>query len=293
VTDARVLASRTPVGMTGPYSPDGLPNSDVLGSSYRTGSTSYYHPTKSYYPAVSSYGPQYSLEEFDFQPLVSSDVVMMHPGSWSSRKGSAYGSMYMDPSPSGYDAYASATPLVHRPAPSVSSDTPGPLSLSNFGADLPSTSGSDRVLPTPPRLPFPAPGAKPSSSVSTSSGPGTLADVAAAASYVASFETYGSEPTSSSSTHSSSHSQQDRSGYSSGGNLFGDQDRMDNGHPLDGYYSRQGRNSSGPTPTLANGHAYVPPSAPLYPVQQPYPGTRHGVDPVGSVEGRVPVAGTR
>ncbi|KAK0618842.1 hypothetical protein B0T14DRAFT_536884 [Immersiella caudata] len=295
VSDARVLATRTPVAMPGTYPPDGLPNGDVLANSYR-GSAGYaYPPTKSYYPAVSSYGPHYGAEEFDFQPLVSSDVAMMHPGSWSARKGSAYGSMYVDPSPSAYGGYGSATtPLVHRPAPSVSSDTTGPLSLSNFGADLPSTTSSDRVLPTPTRLPYPNPGARAPSSASPSSGPGTLADVAAAASYVASFEAYGAEPSSSASTHSSSHSQQHRSEYSSaGGAMFSDPDRsMDNGNPIDSYYSR--RSDSLPSGTLSNGHTYIPPGEPLYPpVGHPGQGYPPRVGPVGSVDGRVAVAGTR
>lgn len=289
--DARVLANRAPVAIPSPYPAADIPSSDVLTSPYHRSSTAYPYATKSYYPAVSTYPPQYGADEFDYhgmQPVLSSDVAMMQPSNWPSRKSSTYSNMYMDP-PSSY--YPSATPLVHRPAPSVPSDSAGSLSLSGFGAELPST--SDRVLP------YPGTGNKPPSSTSSSSGSGTLADVAAAASYVSAFDSslsYGSGPSSTPPTaHSHSHSHQHRSEYgSAGASLYSERQRAL--HSQSAYKFEAAPVSGldgdgGPLPNgLQNGRPYVP-SEPLHsPVGHGYhPQVAH----VGSVEARVPAVGSR
>ena len=230
VGDARVLATRAPVA-SGPILPYGGQDltgaggggaGDVLATPYRSSAYPYAvasAPTKTYYPAPSQYSPQYG-DEFDYglgvtaQPVLSSDTVAMLPSQWSSssrttKSSSACGTaMYMDAAAaaaaaSSYGGYGGPS-LVHRPAPQVSVGSESTsLSLSGFGAELPSTSPADRVLPNPTsRTPLPYPGggggggssgmkSPIQSAVTGTGGTSTLADVAAAASYVGGYDNNG------------------------------------------------------------------------------------------------------
>ncbi|KAK1756685.1 hypothetical protein QBC47DRAFT_359191 [Echria macrotheca] len=301
VPDARGLASRAPVVSTLPYTQElpSLPPSDVLTSPYRTSAAYPYvpAPSKQYYPAVSSYSPQYS-DEFDYnlgvsQSVLSSDVSMM-PSQWGSRTKTSYGGAAMYNMDSSY--YGGAAGLVHRPAPPVASE-PSSLSLSGFGADLPPTS---RLLPDPAgrtsSLPYPGGVVKTPASGQTHSQ-ATLADVAAAATYVSSFDTSGMSYTSPAASLSGAGQQQhhraspDAYGPSSSGDsLFGEQERslqsQGSAYDMTTYTSDPRRDSlsghggngsggGGGGSTLSNGQTYVP-SEPMHtPHPHPHPHSHH------------------
>jgi hypothetical protein len=235
VGDARIYASRTPVGGGMPYGHEvptlGSSGADVLGSYRGGGSATYaYTPaSKAYYPAMHAYGTPYA-DEFEFGLGVASPSVLhqepvgMMPGQWGpsgaaaatrASKAPSFSSMYMD-AEGPYGGYGGAG-MLHRPPHSVSSDSPS-FSFSGVAASLPlsSTPGPDRLLPNPAgrasTLPYPTGALKPSSS--STSAASTLADVAtAAASYAAGgFDTtspglsYSSTATTASSTSSLSSS---------------------------------------------------------------------------------------
>ncbi|KAK4237498.1 hypothetical protein C8A03DRAFT_15968 [Achaetomium macrosporum] len=218
VGDARVYASRTPVGGGMPYTqelPPTLGSSDVLGS-YRGGSAYAYTPTaataRAYYPAMHAYGTPYG-DDLEFGFGVSSPSMLSHeqtgilPGQWSSGAAAArqprpptFSSMYMDtttPDGGPYNGYGGTAggSLLHRP----SSDSPN-FSFSGVAASLPlsSTPGPDRALPNPTgrsSSTLPYPGLKPptpaaSSTSAVAAAASTLADVAtAAANYAGGFDT--------------------------------------------------------------------------------------------------------
>ncbi|KAK3307805.1 uncharacterized protein B0T15DRAFT_428227 [Chaetomium strumarium] len=252
VGDARVYASRTPVGGGMPYNqdlPPTLGSSDVLGSYRGAGSAYAFTPTaaattaRAYYPAMHAYGTPYA-DDFELGLGVSSPSVMSHdqtgmlPGQWSSGAAAArqtrtptFSSMYMDPSTPDGGAYGGygGTPggLLHR----TSADSPN-FSFSAVAASLPlsSTPGPDRVLPNPTgqsSSTLPYPGMKPptpaaSSASAVAAAASTLADVAtAAASYAGGFETtataaaaYAASSASSSSSSSATASGSSMSGTS-------------------------------------------------------------------------------
>ncbi|SPQ20784.1 604209c1-e117-43f5-bd0c-95c8b4518ad5 [Thermothielavioides terrestris] len=246
VGDARVYASRTPVGGGIPYSHDSslptLGSNDVLGS-FRSSSAYAYTPaTKAYYPAMHAYGTPYP-DEFEFGLGVSSPSVMhqepvgMLPGQWSSGAGtrpaakpSSFSSIYLD-TDGPYSSYHGAG-LLHRPPHSVSADSPN-FSFSGVAASLPmsSTPGPERLLPNPAArsssLPYPA--TLKSSASSTTSAASTLADVATAASYAGGFNTpglpYSSTTSSSLSSHHSSSSRSNSDTYSAHDGIFSEQER--------------------------------------------------------------------
>ncbi|KAK4121180.1 hypothetical protein N657DRAFT_657784 [Parathielavia appendiculata] len=273
VGDARVFASRTPVGGGMPYAPDGVPSlgsSDVLGP-YRGGSSYAYTPaSKAYYPAMHAYGSPYP-EEFEFglglpsPSVMHPDPVGMLPGSWSSgarAKPPPFSSMYMDSE--GYGSYGTAS-LLHRPSHPVSSESPG----FSFAASLPlsSTPGADRLLPNPAgrssTLPYPT-AVKPPTPASTSAT-STLADVATAASYAGGFDTPGlsfsSAASSSLSSHPSSSSRSNSDAYSASEGIFTEQERslQSQGPAFDmNGYTSSPRRDSGAGGAAAGSHVYVP-----------------------------------
>ncbi|KAJ4302471.1 hypothetical protein N0V88_002616 [Collariella sp. IMI 366227] len=240
VGDARVFASRTPVGSGMSYAQDlpTLGSSDVLGS-YRSGSSYSYTPaSKTYYPAMHAYSGGYP-EDFEFgigvppSSVMSSEPVGMLQGQWSSGargKQPSFSSMYLD-TDGGYNNY-SGTSLLHRPPHSASSDSPN-FSFSNVAASLPlaSTPGPDRLLPNPTgrssTLPYPGT-LKPPAPPSTSST-ATLADVASAANYAGGFDTpglpYSSAGSSNLSSHPSSTSRSNSDTYSTSEGTFLEQER--------------------------------------------------------------------
>ncbi|KAK4104395.1 hypothetical protein N658DRAFT_463852 [Parathielavia hyrcaniae] len=275
VGDARVFASRTPVGGGMPYTHDGVPSlgsADVLGS-YRGGSSYPYTPaTKAYYPAMHAYGPPYP-EDYDFGLGVPSPSVMhpepvgMLPGQWSSgarTKQAPYNSMYMDSD--GYGSYGTAS-LLHRPSHPVSSETPS----FSFAASLPlsSTSGADRLLPNPAgrssTLPYHT--AVKASTTSSTSATSTLTDVASAASYAGGFDTPGlsfsSAASSSLSSHPSTSSRSNSDSYSTSDGIFTEQERslqsQGSAFDMSGYTSSSRRGSGGGGGGGgASNHVYVP-----------------------------------
>ncbi|KAL2016072.1 hypothetical protein VTK56DRAFT_4310 [Thermocarpiscus australiensis] len=139
--------------------------------------------------------------------------------------------MYIPDADGSYTGYSS-TNLVHRPAPTVTSESPN-FSFTGVAASLPlpSASSSDRLLPNPAgrpaTLPYPAT-IKPSVTAPTTSTT-TLADVATAASYAAGFESpslsYQHSAAGSISSHHSSSSRANSDTYSGSETIFGEQER--------------------------------------------------------------------
>ncbi|KAL2167374.1 hypothetical protein VTG60DRAFT_1363 [Thermothelomyces hinnuleus] len=280
VGDARMYANRTPVTHGVPYPSDvpALGSGDVLGSSYRGGSTYPYTPaTKAYYPAMHAYGTPYP-DDFDLALGVSSPPVM-HPepvgmmsGPWSSStrpKPQPFGSMYLDsPEGAAFGGYGGAG-LLHRLSHSASSDSPN-FSFSGVATSLPlsTTPGPDRLLPNPAArsstLPHPGP-AKPSTPASASTTT-TLVDVATAASYAGGFPTPGLPFCSSGSMSSqlSSSSRSNSDGYSGQESIFSEQERsiQSQGPAFDmAGYTASPRRSSGPGSgaevSMTSHHTYV------------------------------------
>jgi len=224
-------------------------------------------PTKSYYPGP-SYSPHYP-DEFEHystgQPMLHDSVTAMMPGPWARKPYTS--TMYMEPTSYATAGYGGGTPLVHRPAPAA--EPPSSLSLSGFGADLPSTATpqpGDRLLPNPAIRP-PYPSIKSPAPHHTPTG-ATLADIASAASYVSSFETGGGMSYGTGSTHRSGSS--GGGAHESDGGMFTEHERssiQSQGPGLDfGGYTADPLSSSGARRdsggggggTLANGHTYVP-----------------------------------
>lgn len=259
-------------------------------------------PTKSYYPGA-SYSPHYP-DEFDHysagHPMLHDSVTGMMPNQWARKPYTS--TMYMEPASYAATGYGSGAPLVHRPAPSA--EPPSSLSLSGFGADLPSTTTpqpGDRLLPNPAiRTPYPS--IKSPAPHHTPTG-ATLADIASAASYVSSFET-SSGGGMSYGTSSSSHRSSSSSGAHEPDGLFSEHERssiQSQGPGLDfgGYTtadplssSGSRRNSSGGGGgggTLANGHTYVPSESMYAPSPHPQYGYgahhHHRAGAVGSSRG--------
>ncbi|KAK1830886.1 hypothetical protein QBC39DRAFT_260043 [Podospora conica] len=285
MTDARALSTR---GAPSPAPPAHGMGSYASSDVPMTGTSISYPdspaPTKAYYP-VSSYSPHYS-DEFDQystgQPMLHDPVTGMMPNQWARKP---YGGMYLEPASYATTSYGSGAPLVHRPAPSA--EPSSSLSLSGFGAELPSTTtpqSADRLLPNPAiRTPYPA--------IKSPAPHATLADIATAASYVSSFDT-------GMSYSSSSHRSGSSSGHEPDG-LFSDHERsiqsqgpgLDFGgytsDPLatssgagrrDSLVSTSGSGGGGGGGTLANGQTYVP-SEPMYtPAPHPHYGhhSHHG-----------------
>ncbi|KAM7189828.1 hypothetical protein V8F20_009965 [Naviculisporaceae sp. PSN 640] len=303
--DSRIFANRVPVNTTLPYGQElpTLSSSDVV-TSYR-GATTYpsYPASKPYYPA---YGGPYA-DEFDYGLGVSSQSVIgqdgcMHPlmptgGHW----GSHAASQHPHPSPYG-QPYPAAPPghsLVHR-AHAVSSE-PNNFSFTGVAASLPSASSTlpERLLPNPVQLgrsstlPYPGPhgSLKTPAPVSTTPTPGptaTLADVAAAASFVGTgnfdSSSHAGLPYTSSASHHSNSSVSGGGGGGGGGggeSIFGEQERslqsQGSGFDLNTYTAEPRRAStcsgghSGAT--LSNGQTYVPSDSGAHEVHHPiHPG---------------------
>ncbi|KAK4216928.1 hypothetical protein QBC37DRAFT_453065 [Rhypophila decipiens] len=313
--DARMFANRAPVNTSLSYAQE-LPtmsSSDVV-ASYRGAAYPPYTTSKQYYPA---YGGPYQ-DEFEYGLGVSSQSVMgqdcMHPlmpGHWGSATHhsrvkapsaaeSGYGNIMLAADPSPYaHAYApapSGSSLVHRPAHGVNSEHNN-FSFTGVAASLPSTSSTERILPNPIQLgrastlPYPGPhgSLKTPASVSTTPNPtGSLADVAATASYAGSFDTSPGLPyvSSTSSSMGTSHqnsssvtrsfssdtysaaSSEGRGGGGGGGgeSIFGEQERslqsQGSGFDLNTYTAEPRRDSTSTGAhsgsTLSNGHTYVP-----------------------------------
>ncbi|KAL2136980.1 hypothetical protein VTI74DRAFT_11162 [Chaetomium olivicolor] len=239
VGDARVFASRTPVGSSVSYTQDlpTLGSSDVLGS-YRGGSSYSYSPaSKAYYPAMHAYGTPYP-DDFEFgigmppSSVMTSEPAGMLSGQWTSGarvKQPSFSSMYLETDGS-YSNY-SGTSLLHRPSHSVSSDSPN-FSFSGVAASLPlaSTPGPDRLLPNPTgrssTLPYPS-AVKPPAPASSSSA-ATLVEVASAATYAGGFDTPGlsySSAGSSLSSHQPSAQRSNADTYSTSEGIFTEQER--------------------------------------------------------------------
>ncbi|KAK3904127.1 hypothetical protein C8A05DRAFT_42745 [Staphylotrichum tortipilum] len=284
--DARMYASRTPVGGGLPYTQElpTLGSSDVLGSYRGSGSAYQYTPaSKAYYPAMHAYGPQYG-EDFEFglgvappgPPVINQEPVNMLPGQWSSgprSKPPSFSSMYLDNAEtSSYGGYSSGGSLLHRPSHPVTSDSPS-FSFSGVAASLPlsGTPGPDRLLPNPAgrssTLPYPA-ATKPSASGPPSATSTTLADVATAASYAGGFDTpsslsFSATASSSLSSHPSSSRSNSDTYSTTPESIFGDQERslQNNGAAYDiNGYTASPRRGSGGTAGGSSGasHPYVP-----------------------------------
>ncbi len=279
VGDARVHASRTPVGGGIPYAAPELPtlgSSDMLGS-YRGSASAYsYTPApKAYYPPMPAYGTPYG-DEFEFglgvtaPSAVNPEPVGMLPGQWNSgarAKPASFSSIYLDAEGS-YGSYSS-TSLLPRPSHSVNSDSPG-FSFSSVAASLPlaNAPGPDRVLPNPTgrssTLPVPYPATvKPSASTSASTT-STLTDVATAANYAGGFDTpslsFSSAASSSLSSHPSSSSRSSSDTFSGSDSIFSEQERSiaSQGPAFDlGGYTASSRRASGGGSSRST-HAYVP-----------------------------------
>jgi hypothetical protein len=138
---ARNLSGRGSIAHSMPY-PHDLPHvgsSEMLtGNPYRGGST-YSYAKPSYYSAMPGYPMGYVDEYTDYPSMAnSSQHVMGHDmvpySTWTSRD---YG-------------YGGTASLVHRPAPSVASDSAN-FSFHSMAAHLPASSASvsDRLLPAP------------------------------------------------------------------------------------------------------------------------------------------------
>ncbi|KAM7194235.1 hypothetical protein V8F33_007381 [Rhypophila sp. PSN 637] len=313
--DARMFANRAPVNTSLSYAQElpTLSSSDVV-ASYRGAAYPPYTTSKQYYPA---YGGPYQ-DEFEYGLGVPSQSVMgqdcMHPlmpGHWGSATHhsrvkapsaaeSGYGNIMLATDPSPYaHAYAPApshggSSLVHRPAHAVNSEHNN-FSFTGVAASLPSTSSTERILPNPIQLgrastlPYPGPhgSLKTPASVSTTPNPtGSLADVAAEASYAGSFDTSSDLPyvSSTSSSMGTSHqnsssvtrsfssdtysaaSSEGRGGGGGGESIFGEQERslqsQGSGFDLDTYTAEPRRDSTSTGAhsgsTLSNGHTYVP-----------------------------------
>ncbi|KAM7216416.1 hypothetical protein V8F06_008236 [Rhypophila decipiens] len=274
--DARMFANRAPVNTSLSYAQE-LPtmsSSDVV-ASYRGAAYPPYTTSKQYYPA---YGGPYQ-DEFEYGLGVSSQSVMgqdcMHPlmpGHW----GSATHHSHPSPYAHAYAPAPSGSSLVHRPAHGVNSEHNN-FSFTGVAASLPSTSSTERILPNPIQLgrastlPYPGPhgSLKTPASVSTTPNPtGSLADMAAAASYAGSFDTSSGLPYVSS-TSSSMASSEGRGGGGGGGggeSIFGEQERslqsQGSGFDLNTYTAEPRRDSTSTGAhsgsTLSNGHTYVP-----------------------------------
>lgn len=291
VGDARVFASRTPVGGGIPFGHDsGLPtlgSSDVL-SSFRSSSTYAYTPaSKAYYPAVHAYSTPYP-EDFEFGIGVPSPSVMhqepvsMLPGQWSSaartKPPSSFSSVYLADPDGPYSGYHGAG-MLHRPSQSsVSSDSHN-FSFSGVAASLPlaSTPGPDRLLPNPATrastLPYPA-ALKSSTTAPTSTAANTLADVATAASYSGGFDPHGlpsypgsTASSSLSSSHPSTSSRSNSDTYSAAEGIFSEQERslqsQGPGFDMSSYTASPRRSSAsgvgvGGSAAAGGGHGYVP-----------------------------------
>lgn len=240
VGDARLYASRTPVGAGLPYTQDlpAIGSSDVL-ASYRGGSTYSYTPApKAYYSGLPPYGAPYA-DDFEFpigvpsQSVLAPEPVGMLSGQWSSgarAKPPSFGGVYMDADGS-YGGY-SGSGLMQRATHGVGSDGTN-FSFSGVAASLPlpTASASDRLLPNPTArssaLPYPSLKSSVTAPTTTAS---SLADVATAASYAGGFDGSGlSYPQSAASSglasqHSSS-SRANSDGYAGSESMFSEQER--------------------------------------------------------------------
>jgi len=318
VGDARQLASRAaPVTVSGMS----YPQQDSLSSG--VGSPPSYHPyvaataAAAAAPSKQYYNPGFNTgqynDEFDYgmgvppQPLLNNDGtgVAMISGQWPSRPSSSkpYQSAPSAPGTNQYNMesspyYGGATSLVHRPTQLVASE-PSTLALSGFGAEMPPSS-SARLLPDPALAVRQASSSSlppyPAAKTPVTSG-ATLAHVAAAATYVSSYDgssglNYSSPP----GQHLPSSSRSDEG-------LFGEQERSSlqsqgSGYEMTTYTSEprrdsmatstsNGTNGGGGGGTLCNGHTYIP-SEPMHTTPHILPGYLGGGGEVTTPASAVP-----